>query len=81
MATVPREEWDTRRVREAMVPRDRVPLFAEDDELIEALAELSESELLRGLVVDGDRLLGLLSITDIARALEIGGPRGARPTG
>lgn len=79
VATVPRQEWDARLVRETMVPRDRVPLFAGDDELIDALGELGESELSRGLVLDGDRLVGLLSITDIARALEIGGPRRAGP--
>lgn len=58
-----------------VVPGDDVPRFAEDDDLVEALGELGESELGRGLVVDGDRLLGLLSITDLARALEVGPPR------
>ena len=81
VATVPRHEWDRRRVRERMVSRDDVPLFAEDDELIEALAELGDSDLARGLVVDGDRLVGLLSITDIARALELGGPPRASSAG
>ena len=80
VATVPRQEWDAHLVRETMVPLDQVPLFAEDDELIEALGELGESELSRGLVLDGERLLGLLSITDIARALEVGGPQRASRT-
>lgn len=62
-----------------MVPLDRFLFFAGDDELIEALGELSESELSCGLVVDGDRLVGLLSMTDIARALEVGGPRQTKP--
>ena len=78
VATVPRQEWDAHLVRETMVPLDQVPLFAEDDELIDALGELGESELSRGLVLDGDRLVGLLSITDVARALEVGAPRRAR---
>ena len=81
VANVPRREWDTRSVRDTMLPRDQVPVLGEDDELIDALGALGESELGRGLVLDGDRLVGLLSITDIARALEVGGPRGARPTG
>lgn len=79
VATVPRPEWDARRVRETMLPRDRVPLFAEDDDLVEALGELGQSELSRGLVVDGDRLVGLLSITDVVRVLEIAAPRRPRP--
>ena len=62
-----------------MLPRDRVPLFAEDDDLVEALGELGQSELSRGLVVDGDRLVGLLSITDVARVLEIAAPWRPRP--
>jgi CBS domain-containing protein len=66
---------------ETMLPRDRVLLFAEDDDLVEALGELGQSELSRGLVVDGDRLVGSLSITDVARVLEIAAPRRPRPGG
>ena len=72
VAEVPRSEWDDRRVRDCMLPRERVPVLEADDELVDALAELSENEIRRGLVLDGDRLAGLLSITDLARALEIG---------
>ena len=43
--------------------------------MLRALAELAESPVGRALVLDGDRLLGLLSITDLARALEVGGSR------
>lgn len=38
------------------------------------LAELLTSEVNRGLVVDDGRLAGFLSITDLARALEVGRP-------
>ena len=78
VAEVPRQEWDTRRVRDCMLPRDRVPVLSEDDELIEALAELGEAPVHRGLVLDGDRLTGFLSITDLARALELGTARRRR---
>ena len=77
VASVPHDEWNARRVREAMIPRDEVPLLDEDQPAIDALAELSTSELNRALVVDDGRLVGLLSITDLARALEVG--RRARP--
>jgi len=70
VASVPRSEWQLRTAGEAMIPRDRVPAVAEDDELVDAAGELSESDLNRALVLDGDRLVGLLSITDVARALE-----------
>ena len=74
VARVPRGEWDTTLVRDCMLPRDDVPTVREDDELAEALTDLGEPGVNRALVVDGDRLAGLLSITDVARALEIGGP-------
>ena len=74
VANVPREEWDTRRVRDAMVPFEEVPQLTEAEPAIDALAELSSSDVNRGLVVDDDRLAGFLSITDLARALEVGRP-------
>jgi Zn-dependent protease/CBS domain-containing protein len=77
VAAVPRDEWNTRRVRDAMIPRDQVPLLDEADEAFDALAELAATELNRGLVVDDGRLAGLLSITDLARALEVA--RTSRP--
>jgi Zn-dependent protease len=69
VAGVPRAEWDRRLVRDCMVPRSRLPILREDEELIEALGELSESPLQRGLVLDGDRLVGFVSISDLARIL------------
>jgi Zn-dependent protease len=80
LAEVPRSEWDRRSVRECMLELDRVPTLDEDDTAVEALAELSESELNRGLVLHGERLAGLVSITDLARALEIGLPGRTRAT-
>ena len=71
VAEVPRSEWETRKVSDCMVPADQVPVVSEDDELIDAVAELSEGDIHRALVVDGDRFVGLLSATDVARALEI----------
>ena len=71
VAEIPRAKWDARTVRDVMLPLEQVPLLHEDDELADALAELSEGEVHRGLVVDDGRLAGLLSLTDAARALEI----------
>jgi Zn-dependent protease len=74
VAAVPSDEWDTRRVQDTMIPRNEVPLLTEDESAIDALAKLSSSNVNRGLVVDDGTLLGLLSITDLARALEVGRP-------
>jgi Zn-dependent protease/CBS domain-containing protein len=77
VAQIPRREWDERSVQDCMLPRDEVPSVDEDDELVEVLDELAEGPG-RALVVDGDRLKGFLSITDVARALETGGLRRRR---
>jgi CBS domain-containing protein len=55
-----------------MFPLDDVPLLTEDELAVDALEELSSPTGNRGLVVDDGHLAGLLSITDIARALEVG---------
>jgi predicted transcriptional regulator len=78
VAQVPRSDWDRRSVRECMIDRDEVPTLDEDETAVEALAELSEADVHRGLVVDDGRLAGLISITDLARALEVGSPRRRR---
>jgi Zn-dependent protease/predicted transcriptional regulator len=78
VAEVPRAEWGARRVRDCMIPRAEVPVVAEDDELMEAAEELSESPVNRALVLDDERLVGLLSVTDVARALEMRGAGGRR---
>ena len=76
LANVPRGDWDKHAVRESMLPLDRVPRLDASDELADALAALGESDIRRGLVLEDGRLVGLLSITDVARALEI--PRRSR---
>ena len=70
VARVPRSEWDTRRVRDTMIPLDQVPVLTEDERAVDALAELSAGAN-RGLVVDNGHLDGFLSINDLARALEV----------
>jgi Zn-dependent protease/CBS domain-containing protein len=73
VAEVPRSEWDKRTVGECMKKLEEVPVVAEDDEVIDAAGELAADDLNRALVLDGDRLVGLLSVTDVARALEMRG--------
>jgi Zn-dependent protease/CBS domain-containing protein len=65
VAALPRSEWDSRRVREAMLPLERVPLLTEDETAIDALTALSSPTSNRSLVVENGHLAGLLSITDL----------------
>jgi Zn-dependent protease/CBS domain-containing protein len=77
IAALPRAEWDSRRVRDTMIPIDEVPLLTEEETAIDALAELTPPASNRALVVENGHLSGLLSITDLMRALEARRP--ARP--
>jgi len=71
---VPREEWDRVRVGDAMIGLDQVPTVTEEETALEALAKLQASELRRALVVDDGHLGGILSISDVAHAIEIRPP-------
>jgi Zn-dependent protease/CBS domain-containing protein len=69
LAEVPRGEWATRRVGDCMVARERLPTLSADDDLGAAVTALRGSGLGRALVLDGERLVGLLSISDVARVV------------
>jgi Zn-dependent protease/CBS domain-containing protein len=70
VAQVPRTEWDARRVRDCMLPVAEVPSLRPDADVTSVLPELG-TDLGRALVLDDDgRLVGLLSVTDVMRALE-----------
>ena len=75
VAQVPRSEWEERSVRDCMLGLDEVPVLAPDDRLTDVADRLGENGVNRALVVEDGRLAGLLSITDVARALELGGSR------
>ena len=73
VAEVPRTEWDRRTVRDCMIPREDVAVVEQDDELVFAAGEVAEHDVNRALVFDAGRLVGLLSVTDVARALQTRG--------
>jgi Zn-dependent protease/CBS domain-containing protein len=71
IARVPRAEWPEQTVGSCMLPLAEVPVLHETDDAAEALIRLRQSDVNRGLVVDDGRLVGILSVTDVAAALEI----------
>jgi Zn-dependent protease/CBS domain-containing protein len=79
VANVDRREWDVRRVRDCLIPLDHVPVLRVDEAAVDALAELSTSEGGHGLVVSNGDLAGILSTSDLARALEARRRRAVRP--
>src|ERR687895_570748 len=79
VAAVPFPERERRRVRDVMVPAREVPTVGPDQEVVDALPALGDRGT-RAMVVDEDgRLVGVLSASDVTRALEIERLRGARP--
>jgi Zn-dependent protease/CBS domain-containing protein len=70
VSNVPRSEWDVRRVRDCLISLDKVPVLREGEDAVDALAELSESSGGHGLVVSNGGLAGIVSTSDLARALE-----------
>jgi Zn-dependent protease/CBS domain-containing protein len=74
VAAVPRSEWDEKRVRDCMIRIDEVPTVTEEETAITALGDLQGSPVHRALVVDDGRLVGLLSLSDLAHAIELRRP-------
>jgi Zn-dependent protease/CBS domain-containing protein len=70
VADVPRAEWDLRRVRDCLISLDKVPVMREDEDAVDALAELSQSAGGHGLVLSNGGLAGIISTSDLARALD-----------
>jgi Zn-dependent protease len=75
IARVPRWDWGERHVRDCMLPRADVPVLTENETAVDALAEVSSSDVGRALVVSDGHLVGLLAASDLARVLD------ARPRG
>jgi CBS domain-containing protein len=74
VALVRPDRRDETRVGELAVPAAEALVLAPDGELGDAAVELAQTRLGRALVLDEGRLVGLLSITDVSRLLEIRHP-------
>ena len=70
VAAVPRSDWDATTIADVMVPLDQVELLDEHAPLGEAITRLAANPLQRGLVIEDGRLVGLVSVSDVARAFE-----------
>ena len=79
VSSIPRDTWDVRSVRECMIPLEQVPRLRPDQDAVDALFELSETSVSRAVVLDGGRLVGIVSAADLGRALEVR-PRALRRT-
>lgn len=65
-----RDEWSNLLVRDNVIGRDRVPVLDAADSAEDALNALIAGNIDRGLVVQGDQLVGVLSFSDLKRVLD-----------
>jgi Zn-dependent protease/CBS domain-containing protein len=66
---VPREQWPTRRVREAMVPLGDQVVVAPDARMDSVLGKLQDGEAGRVLVVQDGEVVGIITPSDLTRWL------------
>jgi Zn-dependent protease/CBS domain-containing protein len=77
IAALPRESWATTLISTAAAPRSVVVECSPDDRLTDVAARLECSPDRRAIVLDGARVVGILTAADIAGAAEGGGSHGA----
>jgi Zn-dependent protease/CBS domain-containing protein len=71
LARYPREEWDKRTVAEAMRQDVDTLRIAPGADALEALGKMQRTGSSRLLVTDGDRLVGIVSLKDLLRFLDL----------
>ena len=67
---VARDERASKTVRDVMTPPERMPIVSPEDEVLDVLPQLQQPPG-RAVAVDNGHLVGIVSGSDIARALEI----------
>jgi Zn-dependent protease len=71
LAQFPREEWDKHTVAEAMRQDVGALSIAPDADALEALGRMQRTGSSRLLVTQGDRLMGIVSLKDLLRFLDL----------
>ena len=68
---IPRDRRTEVRVSDVSCPMEQVPVARSDEMLLEVVARMSGCTDGRALVIDDGRLVGIVSPTDVSRALEL----------
>ncbi len=79
LKSVPGDRRATMRVMDVVCRLEDVPLAHPDEMLLDLVGRMSRCADGRALVMDGSRLVGIVSPTDVARALEVAALRRGRP--
>ena len=78
---VPLQQRGRRRAIDIAIPAANVPIARRDERLTDLLKRLGPGSDGRAMVYDSDRLVGIVSPSDIYRRLHGGAPRPTAPTG
>lgn len=71
LAKIPRGEWNLHTVSEVMEHDLKTFTIPPDADALEALGKMQRSGSMRLLVAEGDRLVGIISISDLLRFLNL----------
>lgn len=71
VSEVPREQWSASRVADVMVPVADENTIHPDADAMQAMTRLNQSGQSRLMVVDGDRVVGVLSLKDLMTFLSL----------
>lgn len=71
MRRVPRAEWSTRRVREVMIPLERLPQLTAQQTAASALVQLADSEQDELPVVENGQIIGFVGHESVSRYLKL----------
>jgi Zn-dependent protease/predicted transcriptional regulator len=74
LATTAHAEWGFHIVEDVMVPADAVAQLTPETPAVDAAELLADRSAGRGVVLDRGRLVGILSLSDVVRALAAGRP-------
>jgi PDZ domain-containing secreted protein/Zn-dependent protease len=69
-ALVPAAQREARYVRDVMLPKGAFAVLSPDDEIGKVLPQIQQGPG-RAVVMDGGRIAGILSMSDVARAIEL----------
>lgn len=73
LTKVPPQERTSTRLRDTAVPVAQVATARADEPVVELVGRLPTSVVRRALVYDGDDLVGIVSPSDVNRAMQLGG--------
>ena len=68
---IPREQWNTLHVQDVLVPCSIDTTISPDTDAMRALSLMNRTGRSRLMVVDGDRLVGVITLKDMLKFLDL----------